>query len=405
MMVNARRILFVCWDSPSVTYLEGLFVPIFARLAANHPFEFHVIQFSWAGEARIQELTRFCQSQGIKYTHVPVSLKPFALIGKYRTLIRGAQYIRQYIEHAGITDVIPRSTMPAKMVKQIVSSSSVVNIIFDADGLPIEERVDFASLAPGSLRYRSLKRIEKAIVTRAKIVLTRTIFAADYLSLSYNLDRSKFFKVVNGRDKTIFSPDHFNRHGIRRSLGLNETDLVLVYCGSLGPQYGVEQMLYIHRKLLETHNSAHLLVLTNRPDYILALAGVEQRLKMSVKSVAPGDIPMFLSAADVALAIRKPTFSMKGVAPIKLGEYLLMGLPTIASRGIGDTDQMLAGKPFAFVLENYDEHYLDQAVSWIERLNRNSDIKEEARAFGLTNFSLEAAASTYFSALEAAQVR
>ena len=45
---------------------------------------------------------------------------------------------------------------------------------------------------------------------------------------------------------------------------------------------------------------------------------------------------------EVITALRRSSFSMRAVAPIKLGEYLLCGLPALASPGVGDTDAIAA---------------------------------------------------------------
>ena len=90
---------------------------------------------------------------------------------------------------------------------------------------------------------------------------------------------------------------------------------------------------------------------------------------------------------------------MQGVAPIKLGEYLLCGLPVISSKGIGDTDAILENFPECYL---YDHalglpaeqekitHFLEKAIF----ADRNK-INEKAQSF----FSLEAAAASYLLAL------
>src|SRR5690606_31076769 len=67
----------------------------------------------------------------------------------------------------------------------------------------------------------------------------------------------------------------------------------------------------------------------------------ELKTHIILKKVPVSEVSDYLNAADLGFGLRQPTYSMQGVAPIKLGEYLLTGLPVIASKGIGDTTEIL----------------------------------------------------------------
>ena len=54
-----RRVLFVTWDGPQVSYLEGLFLPIFKALA-ERGYLFHVLQFTWGPSDRRSAIARAC---------------------------------------------------------------------------------------------------------------------------------------------------------------------------------------------------------------------------------------------------------------------------------------------------------------------------------------------------------
>jgi glycosyltransferase involved in cell wall biosynthesis len=394
-----KRILFITWDDPAVTYMEGLFVPIFAGLTQHFQYEFHVVQFSWATEERVSFLKAFCNERAVKYTHIQVYTKPVAVIGKYVTLHKGSKILLRYIKDNSINIVLPRSTMPAKMVLSIFRYCPKLRIVFDADGLPIEERIDFAGLKKNSLRYQQLKKIEKRIISAADLVLVRTHRAKSFLLEQYKVKADKFFVVKNGRDEQFFhrfKPEV--SEPLRMELGIPPTAFTFVYCGSIGPQYGVEQMLYIYRSFAERHPSSYFLVLTNQPEKFLAKI-TESDKNIIIRKLVFSDVPRYLSIAQVGFAIRKASLSMRGVAPIKLGEYMLTGLPVIASGGIGDTDEMLKSFPFAFVLPGYDEHYLNGAIEWTESLNFSEALAKDVRDFGIKQFGLEESITSYHQAL------
>ncbi len=111
-------------------------------------------------------------------------------------------------------------------------------------------------------------------------------------------------------------------------------------------------MLAIFKRYQEKKATAKFLIFSGNPEFVTAKIPDAMRNNIVVKSVPFVEVPQYLAAADIAFAIRKPTFSMQGVAPIKLGEYLLMGLPTIASAGIGDTETLLEGVPGTFLFRS-----------------------------------------------------
>lgn len=391
------KILFIAWDAAHVNYLQSLFLPVFSGLQKETSYRFDILHFTWADKEKTNALHELCVQENIPYTHIPVRT---SLLGKLLSQRSGISIIRSYVKENSIDAIMPRSTIPASMTLAAVRAFPTVKIFFDADGLPIEERVDFAGLKKGSLRYNALKKIENAILKRADRILTRTEKAIDIL-INQNpaLTRNKFHVVVNGRDESFFKrSDEQTRLTIRHKLGIPANALVLVYCGSLGPQYGIDQMLYILNAVWNQNRNTFLLLIANNPENLFNKYDAASLQNVVVKEVAPARVPEYLSAGDVALAIRKSSFSMQGVAPVKIGEYLLTGLPVVASAGIGDTEAMLANNQCVHILNNYSESNLLRAVEWIttDGLHKNDN---EARLLGLKYFGLQLAIKSYIGAL------
>jgi glycosyltransferase involved in cell wall biosynthesis len=394
---ETRKLLFIAWDGPHVTYMEGLFLPILARL--QDEFEIHVVQFSWQDEARKERLTSWCKENGVKFVHRKVGLKPLAPIGKYISVWRGAFFLLQYIWRHRIDIVMPRSTMPARMIQIVRYFNRSFKLVFDADGLPIEERVEFAGLRFGSLRYKALKRTEKNTIGMSDIVLTRSRRAADYLSQQHHADRQKFAVVSNGRDIDFFKPVSIDiRNSIRNQLGLSARSFVLIYVGSMGPQYGVEQMIALHQEMRKNFDDTFLLLISPNVQY-LKEQQIELDERVRVISAPFAEIVAYLSVGNVALAIRRASPAMMGVAPIKIGEYLLMGLPVIASAGIGDTEDLLKVERCVHILPDYSHASLKNALNWIMSVRLNEDFNKMARKLGEERFSIEQSVRLYKQAL------
>ena len=391
-----KNLLFITWDGPKTSYMEGLFMPILNQVQTQSKYGIHVVQFTWAAPEKIAITQNAANELQLIYTHREVIRKPIAVLGNIITIFKGIRFLKKYIKNNNITIVMPRSTMPAIMVNRIAKQN--LKIVFDADGLPIEERVDFSGLSRKSKHYLFFKKEENKMLELADGVLTRSHEAIKIHSQTIgNTDLEKFSVVLNGRNTDFFKPNTSEREKMRKELSISEQAKVLVYCGSLGPQYGWDEMLAIFSKYQGENPKALFLILTFNLAFAKERIPNELKESIIVKTVPFAKVPNYLSAADVAFAIREPKFSMQGVAPIKLGEYLLMGIPTIASLGIGDTEQILNSIPNCFLYHHQNPNRVAEAVAFIEGLRETNF--EEIRKFAIPFCSIEKSATSYCNAL------
>jgi glycosyltransferase involved in cell wall biosynthesis len=390
------NLLFITWDGPQTSYMEGLFMPIFHEISKREKINFHVMQFTWAEQEKKNRIKKTAETFGIKYTALPILRKPAASLGSFITVQTSIGKIKKYIKENNIDIVMPRSTFPSMMINKIPKKN--LKIIFDADGLPIEERIDFSGLKRNSFLYKFLKSAEIKMLKNADAVITRSKKSIDIHLDTIGKEHEKKFSVVfNGRDQTFFAADENSRKNARKELGLND-EFLFVYAGSLGSQYCLPEMLEIFEQYDKKHSSGFL-ILTGNMEF--AKQHIPENLvsKIIIKKVESHEVPFYLNAADFAFALRKPAFSMQGVAPIKLGEYLLCGIPVIASKGIGDTEE---------ILKNFEECYLfdhsqilfsqpPSIINFIEKsiFATQRKISEKATFY----FSLEAAAKSYITAI------
>lgn len=392
MIPKKPSILFITWDGPQTNYLENLFFPIFEGL---EDWQFHVLQFSWAGEAKQEQLKTLAKKMGIRYTHMSVIRKPHPVLGTLITLTKGIRFLTTYVRTHHIEVLMPRSTFPAMMAKASKHNYPELQIVFDADGLPLEERVDFNGLNPKGRQYRFLKKQERRMLRLADRILARSQHAIHlHLQAIGEQHSTKFYKVTNGRDEDFFSLDPALRKTFREKLGLADDELLMVYTGSLGPQYGWEIMVAIFQKILASRPGSKLLILTGDENQL------QDQLPPNITVISGQykEVPAWLNAGDLALAIRQPLPSMKGVAPIKLGEYLLMGLPTIASKGIGDSEALLEDFPYVYLFDHDHKDETKKAAAWA--LGQTAIDKKAIRRFGLQHFGLKRALRDYGNALD-----
>ncbi len=396
------NVLFISWDGPQVSYLEGLFLPIFTALR-SHGINFHVMQFTWADADSIARTRETYEAAGIGYQSIRVHRFPKA-ISAVLTAAWGGQQIRRAVKRHHIDVIMPRSIMPS-LATLLAPGIRGIPIAFDADGLPIDERVEFAGQSPGSLQQRALRRIESMMIRKAQVVLTRT-FKASEVHLERGgpgIDADKFHVVGNGRDARMFRPfDLGVRANVRARLGISDDAPLLVYAGSIGLQYCPEEMIALFESVRERRPDARLLVLSRSAQQIMEIAerrGVPGDA-LVVLAVPSDEVPEYLACADLGIALRTPGFSMQAVAPIKLGEYLLCGLPVVASTVIGGTHLIDGGT--GFLMDVVDRPSIDRAATWFVDtvLPDRAAFRMRCNALGQAHFSLEDSVAAYLAALQ-----
>lgn len=392
-----KKLLFITWDGPQTSYMEGLFMPILDKVKNEiDDLEIHIIQFTWATKEQTQKTKQKAKEYNIFYTRYPITRKPIAIIGVIITVFKGIKFLNEYIKKHAIDAIMPRSTMPSIICNNL--SNKNILILFDADGLPIEERVDFNNLNTSSIQYKIFKKAENKILQQAKVVIARSKKAIAYLENNHKIQlKSKSFVVSNGRDETIFKYDPQMKIDYKRKLGMDAQEFIFVYCGSLGPQYGWDEMNTIFYNFLNLNKKAKFLILTGNEDFANQRIPQDKKDNYIVKKVSFEEVPKYLSIADVAFAIREPKPSMMGVAPIKLGEYLLMSLPTIASAGIGDTEELVKSINGCCLFIHDNEHRFEEVKLFLEKINQID--REKIRSLAIEKLSLQSATNSYVKAI------
>jgi glycosyltransferase involved in cell wall biosynthesis len=383
--------------------MESLFLPIFAR-ARSDDLEILVLQFTWAAREQRESIAKAAARLGIRYVSSGIWRKPAALTTPLMILY-GAVKIVALAARQRINVLMPRSTIPAGMALLAGRFLRGARMLYDADGLPVDERKEFGQLREGSPVCHFLEYIESAAVARATAVITRTEKAKEILvrRSGGKVRPSKIHVIPNGKDASLFcAGDEPFRERTRHGNGIGSFAPLLLYAGSLGPQYHPLEMLRLLRAVLARRPDAKMLVLTGNAEVLEPLieeAGVP-RSALVVKRVHPDDVPAEMATADLGLAFRTPSFSQQGVSPIKVAEYLLCGVPIVGTVGVGDLDGQLDGT-VGMLLDQLDDSALDRVVEWLfaEVLPRREQHRVACRRRGLQLFDLDQCAGRYRRAM------
>jgi glycosyltransferase involved in cell wall biosynthesis len=397
------RILFITWDGPATNYHETLFVPLLS-MAREPDDEITLLQFTWAADERTSRNARLAANHQMRYDARTVRrgrgivTAPFLLIGE---LVRLALHFWR----GKIDLVIARSIIPGGLAVLLrLVCGRGLRFIYDADGLSADERVEFGGWKKDGAADRSFRFVEKAAVRRADVVLVRTREAASILSQRAGTSGDKFAVVVNGKDESLYRPnDESERELTRRTLGIPLDAPLVVFVGSIGPQYLPTAMFSLVRHAMSADPRCHFLLLTPARNHSLVstLARDMRNDQMTVLEASPTDVPRLLASCDLGLALRSPTLSQRAVAPIKVAEYLLCGVPVVYTPGVGDLDSQLgADVSYGMALNEGPEG----AVEWFldNVMPQREVFRKQARECGLSNYSLNRGGDSYRIAIRRA---
>ncbi|MGH9418650.1 MAG: glycosyltransferase, partial [Thermoanaerobaculia bacterium] len=111
------------------------------------------------------------------------------------------------------------------------------------------------------------------------------------------------------------------------------------------------------------------------------------------------DVPNYLRAADVALALVRPSYARQSMSPTKFAEYLAAGLPVIATSGIGDLDTHIEEGRVGVLLDRFDRDAYLQALRAIDELRCDPDLAARCRAEARKRYDLQTAGGVRYRRL------
>jgi glycosyltransferase involved in cell wall biosynthesis len=286
-------------------------------------------------------------------------------------VLAGIRYASRLVRRKQIEMVHARSHIPATIAVALKRRFGL-KMIFDVRGLMAEEYVDANHWKKGSIPYRLTKTMESRALQSADgiVTLTEKIWPA-----------IKEWKGLRGRevihevvpccsDLDLFGFSQSDRDRVREELSLQDR-FVLVYSGSIGGWYLTDKIADLFVALLKQKPNGHFLCLTGGAksviEELMSDRGVNSG-QFTVRSVSPPQVAGYLSAADVGVAFYKPTFSRLATSPVKVSEYLAVGLPVIINAGVGDSDAVVSSQNVGAVVTNFEEGEYEQALSKIDSL-------------------------------------
>src|SRR5690606_29882377 len=221
---------------------------------------------------------------------------------------------------------------------------SGIPLVVDSFEPHAEYMADSGTWKKFGLKYIVQRQLEKSVKRRA-VALLPVSEAYHQRLLSERLQPSTLFVLPCVVDAEKFEYNEKDRQTVRRRLGIAGSDVVGIYTGKFGSLYYLKEAFNLFASAFDFWKGRfHLIILTG-DDYHHVLAWCRNaKLPLGYITVVHADhddVPVYLSASDVAFSTIKSIPALQYCSPIKYGEYWASGLPIISTLLEGDDARIM----------------------------------------------------------------
>lgn len=354
----------------------------------------HVLSAEKPGQAEtVARYQALFVAAGVRWTRIPYRNSP-KLIGPFLTQWRLARAARRIVSTEPIHAVHCRS-FPAALIGYRLKRRFGVKYLFDfrdfyADG----------GLTKGAalLRplYRRMKALEGPMIREAARVVTLTERARDLLIEWYlkdDLNAAERFAVIpccaDFAHFDLAKDSAEQRIAAQARLGIAPGQTVLIYLGSLGPDYLLPDMLALFAELVQQRPDARFLFVSNNGEELVAAECAKQGIDPAriIFTSAPREgVPALIALATLSVVFIRADLSKAGCSPTKLAELFALNVPVIANAGVGDLDRIITPEHNASALvRDFAPTTLSRAIAEVLDLRAKGSvaIRESSREFDL----------------------
>ena len=274
--------------------------------------------------------------------------------------------------------------------------------VYDINGLLAEEYADAGIWKRSSIIFKVVNNFEKMLIFFADGIIplsekiAKKIVNGNYIA--YKKPEWNFQVIPSHVDMNRFILNASKDVDIVQKCGL-EGRFVLIYAGSVGTWYMLEEMLDFFKVMSGIISNSIFLILSHVDKKNILRAVRKKNMdseNIVISECLPEEMPRYLSTADAAIFFIKPVFSKEACSPIKFGEYLASGLPLVINKNVGDTEEIVKDNNVGVVVEKFtQENYKKAALSLKALIDRDKNLRHRCRETAQKFLSLEAAIGRY----------
>ena len=390
------KALYISYDGATDFLGQSQIIPYLKSISAGD-IEFVFLSFDKESALRrfdIEQMKSELALCRINWISIPYHKRP-KILAKFYDFFRGMiTCIRLQRDYK--FDIVHGRSFIGAILALILKKFYGVRFLLDYRGLWPDERIDAGVWNKLSISYKVAKYLEKILLLNADEIVLLTQKAKKLISsFSYLINRGKSITVIpTCTDLSLFKPAG------DKPLKDDRDCPTILYLGSLGTWYMLEEMVDFFSALRGDCSSAHFQFLTaesNRDtiEQVMTKRSIPESA-YSIQQAAYRDIPKHISMADLSIFFIKPLYSKLSSCPTKLGESLACGLPVVINSGIGDCDRIVKENNVGIVMDDLNNGSYQKVIPQINRILREkSACSRRCRETATKNFSLEDAGRQY----------
>lgn len=392
MTIRARG-LYLCYFGLREPLVQTQVIPYLRELAANGvgmsllTFE-PEMKTRWTADS-IAAWRQRLRDAGIEWHMLPYHKRP-SLPATLYDIIRGGWRAAAIARRENVAVLHGRSHVGAA-IGALARWLSGGKLIFDIRGFLADEYADSGNWNVTGPSYRLTKLAERWLYRSADGFVVLTEKAREIVSSAGAAGRPIEVIPCCVDWERFSAAGAMDRDALREEMGLTGRT-VIVYAGALGGYYLIDETAELFAAARNDDPQVFALVLTQGSPAAMTSALASLGFSSSdsrVTQVGPDDVPRYLRAADIAVALVRPSYARQSMSPTKFAEYLAAGLPVIATAGIGDLDVHIEEGRVGVLLQRLDRDAYRQALQAIKELRRDPELAARCRAEARKRYDLQ----------------
>jgi glycosyltransferase involved in cell wall biosynthesis len=394
MSLNGKSTLYICYFGAREPLVRTQVLP-YLREIAKAGVRVHLVTFepdlnaNWTKE-QIESERQRTLADGISWECLAYH-KRFSVLATAYDVLAGTLFIRRKIAAENL-DVLHGRIHVATLIGALARKLSTrkPKLLFDIRGFFPEEYTDAGVWPENGLLYRTVKRVERWLMSESDgyVVLTekaRTLLFGD--TAETNKPVEVIPCCVDFRKRFTSDAKSSRSEEVAAKLG-TKGRFVITHVGALGGLYLTEELVDFVTVARELDPSVFALFLTQSdPKQVTGLLrkngfGEDD---FFVGRVSPEAIPAYLSISNIGLSFVKATYATQSRSPTKIPEYLAAGLPLVANAGVGDVDQLIHDEGVGVLIGDFNR---ESYVRALQELAALGDIGEKCRNAAVRRFDL-----------------
>ncbi len=316
------------------------------------------------------------EDQGIQMVPISIarSANPFKA---FKSIIAVTKYLREERP-----DILHVHTPVASFVGRIAGRlSGVPFVIYTAHGFYFHDSMPFFKKAFHITLERFFAKLTDLILCVSRED-TKTAMMLDFIH------PNRLYTVSNGANPKRFRPQTNARQEFRKTLGINDSEVVILYMGRMVREKGILELLEAFSNLTKKGRKAKLIlagtiVVSEHDNAMNEIRELITRHQIEDDVIMPGfcdNAENYMQASDIFCLP-----SWREGLPVSLIEAMMTELPCVTTDIRGCRELIEDGR-FGFTVPPKDSTALEEALVWlIEHPEESRKMGQEARKHALKN--------------------